>query len=164
MGILDSIGLTGRSAAGGDYHLGDFLGPDSRFTEDLQAIDDYVRTVGHPGIAKHPLSAPKVADYDKWRQDVSWTDKMVFPNTVILAAKAKRDAINAAQSNKLPTTSVVESGAFLTPPNDPSKGLSFGTKVAIAAGGLLALVLLVGPKIARATPVGRVILPKGSNE
>ena len=164
MGILDSIGLTGRSAAGEDYHLGDLLGPDSRFTEDLQALDDYVRTVAHPRIAKYPLSAPKVADYDKWRQDVSWSDRMVFPNNVMQAARAKRDAINKAQGSGTAMTAAVEPGSFATPPDDPSKNVSFGTKVAVVVGGLLALVLLVGPRIARATPVGRVILPRGPNE
>lgn len=126
-----------------NYNMGGPLGPDSRFVDDLDAIDTYVRTIAHPAIAKYPNSASVVADYDVWRQGLGWSDMNVFPNDTMTNAKAKRSAINIAQGNTLPNTAVVEPGSYVTPPKPKT---SFGDQLAAAGSGvkLIAYGIFIG--------------------
>jgi len=125
--------LTNRSEIGALYNMGTPLGPDPRFSEDLQAIDDYVRTQARPKTAQFPASLPKVTDYETWRQGLGWYDLNVVPNDTMNSAKAKRDAINVSQQNVLPSNYEVEQGSFVAPPPDTSKQTSGWTKVVIVA-------------------------------
>jgi hypothetical protein len=167
MGILDTIGVTGRSAMGGPYQLGDFLGPDGRFTEDLAAIDDYVRTQSRPNSANFPKSLPFIEDYEKWRQGLGWSDLNVFPNDTMNSAKAKRNAINAAQNEVTPSDYVVEPGSFITSPPDVTKQTPAWVKwsIGLGAGAVGAIALLIG--LSQFTPsaiVKRAVLKRKLEE
>lgn len=121
-----------------DYNMGTILGPDSRAVADLKAIDDYVRTQARPRVAQYPKSLPLVEDYEKWRQAVSWWDMNVMVNDTMRSAKAKRDAINAAQGQTFAPGTIVEEGAFVAGPDDPSKRAKFGAVLAVAGAGAIA--------------------------
>jgi len=103
------------------YDLGTPLGPDSRAVADLQAIDDYVRTVARPKIQQYPKSQAVIEDYERWRQAVSWWDMNIMVNDTMRFAKNKRDAINKAQGNVLPPWASVEEGAFVESPPEPEQ-------------------------------------------
>lgn len=123
-----------------EYDMGTPLGPDPRAVADLQAIDEYVRTQARPRVEKYPKSLPVVEDYERWRQSVSWWDMNVMTNDTMRTAKAKRDAINVAQDQKLPPGSTVEEGSFVSSPPDVDKekreqqAAMFGWKM-LAVGG-----------------------------
>ncbi len=120
-----------------DYNVGTPLGPDPRAVEDLRAIDEYVRTVARSRLAKYPKSLPLVEDYERWRQQVGWWELNVMVNDTMRAAKAKRDAINAAQGSTFPSTTQVEEGAFVTAPPETA-GIGLGWKGFLFLGGVAA--------------------------
>ena len=145
------------SSVGQSYDLGTFFGPDSRFVDDLAAIDEYVKGYARSRVSEFPGSLPLIEDYEKWRQDLGWTDMSVFPNDTMNSAKAKRDGINAAQKNVTPADRNVEEGSFITPPPDSTKELmSTSTKLALYAGGAFAGVLLVAAFVAKMNPLALV--------
>lgn len=119
-----------------DYTMGTPLGPDQRAVDDLAAIDRYVREVARPRVTQFPKSLPLIQEYEAWRQSVGYWDMMVMVNDTMRAAKAKRDGINAAQGNLLPPGSIVEEGAFVSGPDDPTKRHPFAATVAVAAVGV----------------------------
>lgn len=119
-----------------DYTMGTPLGPDQRAIDDLAAIDRYVREVARPRVPDHPKSLPLIQDYEAWRQSIGYWDLMVMVNDTMRAAKAKRDAINAAQGSVLPPWARVEEGAFVSGPDDPTKRHPLAATVAVAAVGI----------------------------
>ncbi|MDD5544393.1 MAG: hypothetical protein PHX83_14585 [Acidobacteriia bacterium] len=125
-----------------EYNMGTPLGPDARAVTDLQAIDDYVRTVARKKIKAWPKSLPLVEDYEKWRQQVSWWDLNVMVNDTMRTAKAKRDAINVAQGSTFDPSATVEEGAFLTSPPDTSGASKVATTVLVAGAGAVGGVWL----------------------
>jgi hypothetical protein len=146
--------ITNRSEIGQPYNLGSVTGADSRFDDDLAAIDTYVREETRPKVAQFPNSESLIVDYEKWRQDLGWYDKMVVPNDTMNSAKAKRNAINAAQQNVLPADSVVEEGSFLASPTDTSKAvISPITKFSLTVGAALAGVLLLAVGVSKVSPI-----------
>jgi hypothetical protein len=134
--------------------MGTPLGPDPRFSDDLQAIDDYVRTQARGKVGQYPGSLKAIEDYEKWRQDLGWVDTIVNPNQTINTAKAKRAAINQAQQQVLPADYEVESGSFQTPPEDSTKKvMSSATKFALMIGaGIVGTFFLVAG-VKRLSPV-----------
>lgn len=116
-----------------DYNMGTPLGPDSRAVADLQAIDNYVRTVARTKVTQWPKSLSLVEEYEKWRQQVSWWDLNVMVNDTMRTAKAKRDAINAAQGSTFAPGTVVEEGAFVASPPDTGTSSRI-MKTALVAG------------------------------
>jgi len=136
--------LVNRSMPGTLYNMGDFLGPDSRFTEDLNAIDDTVRTHARPLIAKYPHSQPLVNDYEQWRQGLGWWELDFKPNETMNEAKAKLAAIKATQGEGHLLTDVAKPGEFVAPPIDTSKPvqkLKTAGKVVAGVAGVILLVL-----------------------
>jgi hypothetical protein len=153
--------ITNRSEIGQPYNLGSVSGPDSRFEDDLAAIDTYVREEARPKIAQFPASESLINDYEKWRQDLGWYDSNAVPNDTMNSAKAKRNAINAAQNNVLPPDSIVEPGSFIASPTDTSKAvMSPATKFALTIGAALGGVLLLAIGASKMSPlaVGRRLL------
>jgi hypothetical protein len=134
--------LTNRSGIGEPYNMGTILGPDGRFEEDLAAIDRYVREEARPKVKDFPQSLPVIEEYEKWAQGLGWYDRNVVPNDTMNAAKAKRNAINEAQQNVLPTDSVVEEGSYVASPPDVTKevGTQVSLKSVLITSGVLALV------------------------
>lgn len=146
--------ITNRSEIGQPYMLGSVTGPDGRFSDDLAAIDTYIREEARPRIAQFPDSEALINDYEKWRQDLGWYAKNADPDTTMNTAKAKRNAINAAQQNVLPPDSVVEEGSFLASPTDSTKVvISPATKFALTIGAALAGVLLLAVGASKLSPI-----------
>jgi hypothetical protein len=146
--------ITNRSEIGQPYNLGSVTGPDARFEDDLAAIDTYVREEARPKITEYPASESLINDYEKWRQDLGWYAMNAVPNDTMNSAKAKRNAINAAQQNVLPADSVVEEGSFLASPTDTSKEvISPVTKFALTIGAAFAGVLLVAVGVSKLSPL-----------
>jgi len=146
--------ITNRSEIGQPYNLGSVTGPDARFEDDLAAIDTYVREEARPKIAEFPASEGLINDYEQWRQDLGWYAMNAVPNDTMNSAKAKRNAINAAQQNVLPPDSVVEPGSFLASPTDTSKAvLSPVTKFALTIGAALGGVLLLAVGVSKFSPL-----------
>lgn len=146
--------ITNRSEIGQPYNLGTLAGHDSRFDDDLDAIDTYVREEARPKIAQFPDSEGLINDYEKWRQDLGWYDMNVVPNDTMNSAKAKRNSINAAQNNVLPPDSVVEPGSFIASPTDTSLAvMSTTTKFALTIGAALAGVLLLAVGVSKVSPI-----------
>ncbi len=133
-----------------DYQLGTPLGPDPRAVADLEAIDRYVREVARPRVQQYPKSLPLVEDYEAWRQKVGNWEMLVMVNDTMKTAKAKRDAINAAQDRVLPSWARVEEGAFVSSPPDKEKegrgiGLAAAVGVAGVVGGIWLAWKVLGP-------------------
>lgn len=128
-----------------DYNLGTPLGPDPRAVEDLEAIDTYVRETARPKIAVYPKSKLVIEDYEKWRQNISWFDLNVMINDTMRTAKAKRDLINKAQNNTIPSTWTVEPGSFVTSPDQskPFKWSLTGPTLGFIIGGIAVTYLLL---------------------
>lgn len=153
MSLLSDI-TTVRSQIGELYYLGSIGGPDPRFSEDLAAIDDYVRTQARPKTIQYPDSLKLIEDYETWRQGLGWYDLNVVPNDTMNSAKAKRDAINKAQQNLTPADREVEKGSFITSPPDVSKNtLSPITKLALEIGAGLGAVLLLAFGVSKLSPM-----------
>lgn len=118
-----------------EYKMGTPLGPDPEAVADLAAIDDYVRTQARSRVTQFPKSLPLVQDYETWRQGVGYFDMMVMVNDTMRTAKAKRDAINAAQGQVIKPDTNVEPGAFISSPPDTSTSTRIGKTVLVAALG-----------------------------
>jgi len=126
------------------YHFGDFLGADKRFTEDLDKLDDYVRTHARPLVAKYPRSESVVSDYERWRQGLGWWDYDFKPNDTMQAAIAKIGAIQKAQGEGLVPSAIAPPGKFVASPEDPSstgKQMKTAGKVVAGVAGVILLVL-----------------------
>lgn len=144
--------ILNRSDAGStsSYHFGDFLGADKRFTEDLDKLDEYVRSHARPLVAKFPHSESAIVDYEHWRQGLGWWDYDFKPNDTMQAALSKIGAIQKAQNEALASNAIAPPGKFVVSPEDPgSTGKQLKTATKIVAGIAGVILILLGVRAVR---------------
>jgi len=83
--------------------MGTPLGPDPRFSDDLQAIDDYVNGLSAVG---HQLSA--VNEYKGWRDGLGWADVIANPNETMRIANEKVKRIDSPDAFGVDVTSPID--------------------------------------------------------
>lgn len=71
--------IMNRSNPGERYLMGDLMGPDARFQDDVGVIEAGVRQLEQEH-SDNPFLKEKVADYDRYRDSLGWFEYYVKPN------------------------------------------------------------------------------------
>jgi len=71
--------IMNRSNPGERYLMGDLMGPDARFQDDIATIEGGVRQLVQSN-PENPFLMEKVADYDHFRSNLGWYEYYIKPN------------------------------------------------------------------------------------